>query len=738
MSPRRRTAARPVPVAVVQRSGAAGSDLLGEALEAGGLWSVLRSRRASRRCRKADLSIAVKPDLDAFAPGDPTATDPALVEWLVTRLRREGYPNVVLCDGRNGPDGWLHNRDALAVPDLLGYRFEDADGEPYDFAWVADDPRVVPTSAHDRTGALRVCGAWADADVRISFAKAKTDEASGYALGLQNLLGLVSPASPAAAWDAEDRALHLVRSVPAHFALVDAVTASDGGGTHPRPASTSTVIASPSLLLADWAGALKMGADPHASPLNDRVLKLVGLPKTWRLEGETAPWTGWSNPAPTRMEAARVRARWPELDILARAVLQPVDRERFPFRDPLLDQVNATVLSRLGRVREESVRNALGGLLSQVLALAARARAAFVGSVAKGQVRFSEAPLTLDPDAPGAAAYDDTVHKIEAQARALDGVPPDARGFRFRTIGRHIHFGARRVLPLPFDAFVERVDVSAAIRYMNDYVGGSWAVVSADRRGRPLRQAERNVYLPQPNWIGAFGGEPIDVEKLERVDYGPDRHAIWWQTVRSPNGSADSDDGSVMFVRTPAGEVEVHVFARQRFRLPPAVAAARVDRWPRIHEELVSDAYGRFFDGTVANLRAAYAGEPYRIGRPQASADDGADAPDVLAVASGAVALVSRFLGWAPEAGDGQGKPRRWSGAGAAQALEPLLVDERGFAHFPAPDAPTVAVAGREGRAVPLAGADPLTPLTFLAELGRAVGRDLAAAGMRPGPGGGS
>src|SRR5690606_7767023 len=95
-----------------------------------------------------------------------------------------------------------------------------------------------------------------------------------------------------------------------------------------------------------------------------------------------------------------------------------------------------------------------------------------------------------------------------------------------------------------------------------------------------------------------------------------DAQTIWWRTVRSPNDSAESDDGKVTFLRTPAGQVEVRIFARQRFTLPNAVAALGVERWTTVHRELTADAYGRFFDGTMANLLAAYEERPFRIGRP--------------------------------------------------------------------------------------------------------------------------
>src|SRR5690606_19892362 len=125
----------------------------------------------------------------------------------------------------------------------------------------------------------------------IGFAKAKTDERWGYALGLANLLGLVSPDATALRWPAPERALHLLRRVPAHLALIDAVDSSHGssGSRVPRPLETDTIIGASNVLLADWVGALKMGADPHVSPLNDLALDQVGLPRNWSLHGDATP-----------------------------------------------------------------------------------------------------------------------------------------------------------------------------------------------------------------------------------------------------------------------------------------------------------------------------------------------------------------------------------------------------------------------------------------------------------------
>jgi len=694
--------------------------LLDRALEAAGFWSMLSKRRAARRRRKSDLAIVVKPDLDLFAIGSHTGTEPALVELLVVRLRAAGYANVTLCDGRNKPDRWLHNREGLCVPDICGYHFEAPKGRPYSFTWVEDDPQPVALDRFDESKVLCVSGEWARADVRISFAKAKTDDAWSYALTVANLLGLVSSQCDAAHWAPEDTALQLLRACPPDFALIDAVVGSHGraGSRISNPILTDTIIASPNALLADWVGALKMSGDPHGSPINARSLTEIGLPKSWVLDGDASPWSEWSNPSAALVEAVRSRGRWPELDAFVTAVMQVTDREHFPFRDVIVDQVSATVLGRFEKVTDERVRALVETMLASMLGFIAGSRDSFSTNVTKGDVRQSLAPITLDLTGFSPHEYDETARIVASQARVLDGAPQDSRGFRFRTVAGHIHFAAQRLLPLDYDTFVERVDVSASIRNMNDYLGGSWRVVGRGADGRPTRQAERNVYLPQPNWTAVFGGDVIDVEKLEVMRYTNDEHRIDWRTVHSSNGSADSDDGFVSFRRTGAGQVDVQIFARQRFKLPTVLAAARIERWPGLHGELVADAYGRFFDGTMSNLRAAYDDRSFRIGKPPLLVGAMEEGSELRALLTGAIALVSRIFGWAtPPA------------SAANSHVRPLDIDELGFAHFAGnPGAATITAPSRASRDT----TSELTPMTFLAELGKAVGRDLSAMGALP------
>jgi uncharacterized protein (DUF362 family) len=713
------------PVAVVTLPHAETSSLLDAVLDASEFWAALRTRALECERDAAALRIAIKPDLDVFDATAATGTDPALVETLIALLRTNGYDSVVVCDGRNQPDSWLHNRGPLCVPDLIGYRFE-AEGVPYAVESAEDEAVLVRRSEHDESTALLVCAAWMNADFRITMGKSKTDDGLAYSLCVNNLLGLIPPSAGAASWPAEDRCVHLLRHAAPHFALLDAIVSSHGscGSRHAEPVGTATLLASTSAVLVDWIAALKMGVDPYSSPVARAALRTIGLPRGWTLHGDAAPWPAWKNPHPVQLQNVRCRGEWEELDVLVRAILQPVDREHFPFKDPVLDQINATVTARLAGIADERLRRGIEMLLQQLLALAASSRRAYACTVDKSAIARVDAPVTFDVGHVAGAAFDETADLVDNYMRVLTGAVPNLRGLRLRTIDGDVHFSASTTLPFAFAEFVERVAIARAIQYMNDYVGGEAVVAARDTRGRVTRQAERNVYLPQPNWTSLVGGQPIDVEKLECLSYD-DRQGtqtISWQTVHSANRSAQADDGRVTFARNGDDAVDVHVYARQRFGQPPAVAAAHVERFPAVYGELLTDAYTRFFRGTVANLEAAYAGRPYRIGHDRdPAAFDGMMARRGLgALLAAAAALIAKLTG-NPEGADGE------SGAASAVGARvfSLESDDLGFRHF-------AGTAG--GRFVlPMSDSggsaseeDPLTARVFLMELGQALVRDVS------------
>ena len=116
-------------------------------------------------------------------------------------------------------------------------------------------------------------------------------------------------------------------------------------------ASVPAFIASAHALLADWAGAAKMGVDPYASPVNAVALRDIGLPPQYEIDGDLAPYPLWRNVHPLIAHSARLRNRSDALGEIAAAV------ER---GEPV---AIATVISGPGQVgaRRSSVQTASPG-----------------------------------------------------------------------------------------------------------------------------------------------------------------------------------------------------------------------------------------------------------------------------------------------------------------------------------------------------------------------------------------
>ncbi|HEY5248993.1 MAG TPA: hypothetical protein VIJ15_11170, partial [Dermatophilaceae bacterium] len=221
--------------------------------------------------------------------------------------------------------------------------------------------------------------------------------------------------------------------------------------------------------------------------------------------------------------------------------------------------------------------------------------------------------------------------------------------------------------------FVARVDIAAGISLMADYLGGRRVPISVDDQGRVARQAERNLYLPQPNYLALWGGEPIDVCKIELVQRDTGEHRLTWRTVDSPNGSATWDDGSLTFTDLGDGGTRVTVRGRQLFTLPRSWAGLGQDVFdllPELKTPLVEDAYRRFFTGTFDNLEACFEGRPFRIGRPA----PGGDEPLATELLHQLFGLAQSWL-----AERSAGDPGL---AGGSAREQPGEVDLHGFTHY--------------------------------------------------------
>jgi uncharacterized protein (DUF362 family) len=685
---------------VVQRAGAPAATLLEEVLEAAGFWRLLA------RCKG---SVVIKPDIDFHEAAAHGGTEPALVEHLVDLLHDRGHCDVAVGEARNEDDAWLRNREPMVVPELVGYRFVTPKGRPYEVVDLSPGSMV-----HER---------WRNAALRINFAKNRTHEDCHYALCVRNLAGL-APARRVP----EDGSLQVLREAPPHFNLIDAYISAHGGAGQraPRPLATHTLIASESALLADWAGAARMGLDPYASPVNAAALRAIGLPTEPVIEGDLAPYPLWRNVHPLLARSARQRNRSQGLGALSAAWLQNVDRELFAFRDLYNESINAVVAPLLCRVDENVRAFWLVVVLNLVLARLDGLVQAQNTMFAKDRLRRRVAPLLVDPSAFADADYEGIAASLAPYEGLLKHVPASRSGVRWRHVDGALVFACEHVFPIAFDKFVRRVDIARAIQYLNDYIGGATVEVRHDGRGRVVHQVERNLYLQQPNWMVLFGSEVIDVEKIEHVHYERGRRAIYWRTVASPNSSATVDDGCVSFARTADGQTRVHMFARQKFTLPVAFKLFDIDLAPGLRDPIIEGAYDTFFSGTMANLQSAYEGRGFRIGHEAPAVPPRQALPHFLATAAAAVAELLRRRDGIGAIGDTTAwlfatEPLR---ADASPTEAAPTTDAAGFRHFASAAAANDA-ADRTDRLVAGMAAIARDSPDFLAGLADAVRHDL-------------
>ncbi|HET7882913.1 MAG TPA: DUF362 domain-containing protein, partial [Acetobacteraceae bacterium] len=524
-------------VAIVDDDGLSAAEKLAAALDRASLWALLghrRSRSARRECR-----IVIRPELSAFGVRSPTATDPALVEALIDALHDRGFENVAVAGAADSSALWAENRDLYALTELLGYRYVTPQQRAYDIVDLADDQ---VDGAFGAAGALHGCTVsrhWLAADLRIVFSKSRTDEASGYALCLDTLIGVLPLI---------DKDLHyrrrrhpgdvvaaLLEAAPVGFCLIDAIVAAHGPGGRRAPLAieTGTIIAATDIVLADEMGARKMGLDPKVSPTFARIVQTHPRPQRYIVAGPLDPYISWENVPPSSLYATRASLQAETLSRLVEPWLQRVDPALFPLKNPVDARLNTAMAEYFAAPSSQWLLALVNGLLAWVDAMMNSYRVLFD----KDALRRQAVSLGLDLSCATDAAFDslvDELRQLEPMAEAAAQASPE---LAWRYVGDAVVFRYARLLPIGFDRFVQRVDVARTIQFMNDYLGGVLVPLAHDAAGRPLRQAERNIYLPQPNYLVLYQGKPIDVSKLEVVDYADDRHRLYWKTMLSENAS---------------------------------------------------------------------------------------------------------------------------------------------------------------------------------------------------------
>ncbi|TPG15004.1 hypothetical protein EAH86_15855 [Pedococcus bigeumensis] len=568
----------------------------------------------------------------------PTPVSAPVVHALVDLLHDAGCAPVSVGSTLHSYD---RDRGHLSVTDLArraGLLGRTPRGRSYDVVDLGVELLDAPVPEASVLSGQQVSRLWAAAGVRVVVGRAVTDLVHGYAACLATLLGAapeVAGANPA------DVAADLLAHLPPALAVVDALSASVGpdGGRLPQPIDSRALVVATDALAADSACAALLGVDRSASLLVERSLRALGAP-SGRTEGRLSTLEGAHSAHPLARSAARSLAAEPRLARVLSAATGGPDDGAQPA-DPVLSTVRALLTPLVVAADDPAGHLPLTTVLGGVASLR-QGTVAWATGADKATVDRREVPLGFDPAAYPDAEFDGLPEFFAPFDELLAGLPvglpdglPDGLsdtgdGMRWRLVDGATVFEVSRHIRADFDAFVARVDVGAGISLMADYLGGR-RVILADQSGGSTttdgpgesgkdavtrtRQAERNLYLPQPNYLAAWGGEPIDVCKIELVERGADWHRLTWRTVSSPNGSAEFDDGSLTFTRTDSWTRAV-VRGRQLFALPTAWAGIDLAALPELRNPLLEEAYRRFFTTTFDNLEACFEGREFRIGRP--------------------------------------------------------------------------------------------------------------------------
>jgi hypothetical protein len=571
--------------------------------------------------RSADPIVALRHALDVLgrpaahegAPvaclvvglGSATWVSPAVLAETIQWLAEQGIAEPIVLASVRASDrdaGW----DVAALSARHGY----SPGSLLD-AWLEVEPATVG-AAHVIDG-RPIARAWQRADLRVVIAPCATDAIDGHCLVLDVLRHL--PPTIAGAIPA-DVVADLLLTMPPDISILDATVTSDGpAGTSVRRAvRTDTIVASTSAVLVDVIGAALLGADPMRSPLLSGVVPVTGLPADYHVVGDLTAFPGIDYPPEPLLRTTRAAAGNPSLGRVLSAAM--VDEGRATSEDDVVMSALRQQLRPWVSAAPDSPTAAAS------LAWTHAGAAAVVGYVdafrttfAKDSVPRRVASLGLDLGDYSARDYEAAESSLRPLLQLVNGLRVDRDGLRWTHLDGAVVFEASRIVAAPYGPWIERVDVSRAISMMADYLGGCVVAVAHDKEGRIVRQAERNIYLPQPNYVSFSGGQVIDVCKLSVVRHRADSTAIWWRTVRSPNESAVHDDGTVEFSDAGDGRTRVVIRGRQQFTLPPFWQAFDLDLTPELRDSLTQDAYRQFFSTTLDNFEACYEGRDFAIGR---------------------------------------------------------------------------------------------------------------------------
>ncbi|MBI5380141.1 MAG: DUF362 domain-containing protein [Nitrospirae bacterium] len=277
---------------------------------------------------KDAFSIVVKPNcmMTYHRKDVSTYTDPALVEYLIDRLREAGYRRLAVAEAQNTYGNYFYHRSVVEVAQYVGYQSEGR----YRIADLTEER--VPHRFPGRLVEHWVGRSWRDADYRISFAKNKTHSFTYFTLTIKNIYGALPLQNKLREYHAKREidwtTVEFLREFPVHFGLIDAWVSADGPMgvvADLRPNETRTILGGEDLVAVDWVGARKMGIRvPAINKIHDLAERTFGMavdPGTfqqippeeqarvrrlidWR--GDRSVYAPWQNVDPVLAEALDV------------------------------------------------------------------------------------------------------------------------------------------------------------------------------------------------------------------------------------------------------------------------------------------------------------------------------------------------------------------------------------------------------------------------------------------------
>ena len=605
-------------------------DLMKRALHECKLKGILESALQKSGKEKNEFLVLIKPNLAMFFKDTVTITDPELVECLVDLLFDYGFTKVALGEATNIFSKWLKHREIHHIAGKAGYKVIPVDDSAsifkcvtpedreYDFIDLHADAIDCELPKYYSLYGLKISKNWQQADFRISFPKNKTHEEYVYTLCLKNLLGALSDHRKHLFYHSrlkvQDVCFELHKQFPIHFNIIDAISSShhNTGAQVAQNIFTNTIIAGDNTILVDWVGALKMGIDPHLSPLNRKALKYEGLPEDDRIVGSLKPYENCEQVHPLTFDVLlRLDKNAKVRDILWPATFENNDK-LFQWKNTIPRLVNKFFSPFWKGMDKFFIIHWILVSFLYFLVFLTFILNVFKKIIFKKALKREELPINcFDPNYFRKNNFDKLPEHIKLFEEIIDSLPKK-KGTCHTFIEGGILFFLERYVDIEYEDFVKKMNIKEAVSTMKDFIGGRSIPVDLPSDVKTEYRIERTVYLPQPNLLAIMNAKDIDVTKIERIEYGENFHKIIWKTVFSDNDSALYDDGSVTF-KKDCDRTQIKIIVHQAFKLPKIVTT--VLKYTGLRKYIEPWLYKGYFKKTIANYHKKAEQKYERIGK---------------------------------------------------------------------------------------------------------------------------